>query len=134
MSIKCEGVTQAAVPIDAIKNTDVQLKQRYSKRLESFGYDPKTLGWDTTQHQNARFASILRALPQDQPLSVCDIGCGFGDLRNALLEANLAVTYQGVDINADLISEAKKRHPECNFTERNILLDDDSTPLADWVG
>ncbi|HEY7773172.1 MAG TPA: class I SAM-dependent methyltransferase [Marinagarivorans sp.] len=130
MSIK---VTDTPVQTQAIRASDQQLLARYSGRFESFGYDPKTLGWDTQDHQQIRFASVCRALPSGQPFTLCDIGCGFGDFRYALDRCGLDVVYSGIDINPDLVGEAKKRHPRCGFQVRNILLDDDDTPLADWV-
>lgn len=133
MTISEVDMAQATVNADAIKNTDEQLRARYSNRLHSFGYDPKTLGWDTAQHQNIRFNAISRALPKNKAFSLCDIGCGFGDLRTALVNAGFLLEYHGIDINADLIQEASQRHPDCDFSVRNILLDDDTATVADWV-
>lgn len=114
-----------------IINTDNKLRDRYSIRYRSLGYTPKTLGWDTQNHQALRFASARRFLPT-QSFSLCDIGCGFGDFY-AAFESTPSIDYLGIDINADLINEAKVRYPNAKFLQNNILLDKEKTLLADWV-
>lgn len=114
-----------------ILNIDKKLRDRYSTRYRSLGYSPKTLGWDTKNHQALRFASARRFLP-NQLFSVCDVGCGFGDFYETFENKN-SVDYLGVDINADLINEAKARYPNIKFIQKNILLDKEKSLLADWV-
>lgn len=115
-----------------IEDVDDKLRERYSVRYRAMGYSPKTLGWDTDDHQALRFASARRFLP-DSAFSLCDVGCGFGDFYGALQRSNVAVDYLGLDINADLVKEAKSRYPKVEFLENNILLDSDESILADWV-
>lgn len=115
-----------------LESVDAKLKDRYSSRLSQFGRDPKTLGWDTREHQFYRFKVALEHLPSTA-FSITDIGCGFADFKECLDNAGVKALYSGVDINADLIEQAKSRFPETQFSVENILQSSHQTHLSDWV-
>jgi SAM-dependent methyltransferase len=48
-------------------------------------------------------------------MSICDVGCGFGDLAEYLAERFERVTYTGIDLSPSLVAEARERHPELEF-------------------
>jgi len=78
---------------------------RYSKRLDVYGNDIKTLGWGNESQQSYRFRHTLDAADFTQK-SILDIGCGFGDYYKFLKSAKIAVSaYTGWDINQKLIDE-----------------------------
>jgi SAM-dependent methyltransferase len=82
---------------------------RYSKRYSQMGYDVKTLGWGSKEQQKFRFRQAINSINFDQPKSVLDIGCGFGDLFALLLADKKPIKkFTGWDINPDLIGEANK--------------------------
>jgi ubiquinone/menaquinone biosynthesis C-methylase UbiE len=95
---------------------------RYSTRLREFGVDPRALGWDRKENQNARFAAAAGAV-SFVGRSVLDIGCGladFGDFLHADT-ARAPGSYSGIDINSDLIEVCRQRRPTDTFEVRNIL-------------
>lgn len=92
-----------------VKNTI----QRYGKRLEEFGYSPKTLGW-LKGKQDIRF-NILTSLYDFENKSVLDIGCGFGDLNKTLEKKVKNYTYLGIDLCEDLIKTGRS-----HFNKKNI--------------
>lgn len=55
-------------------------------------------------------------------MSILDIGCAKGGFANMLAEHLKQFSYVGIDINADMISAARKRHPQHQF---HIIEDDD---------
>ena len=59
----------------ALDAADKKLIERYSSRLQKFGCDPRTLGWDTQANQYARF-KIASNLINFQDRKILDIGCG----------------------------------------------------------
>lgn len=61
---------------------------RYAKRLTEFGYDPKTLGWNSGKQQE-RFQVLTSFVPPEACGSVLDVGCGFGDLYGFLLRKGI---------------------------------------------
>lgn len=95
---------------------------RYCGRLKKFGYDPRTLGWGDRQQQHYRFAQTLAGPIEFNARTVLDIGCGFGDYRDFLHESEIAVAaYKGWDINADLVTEASRRHRNDLMTEFSVF-------------
>lgn len=48
-------------------------------------------------------------------ISVLDIGCAKGGFANILQEHLTSFSYVGVDINADMITAARQRHPKHQF-------------------
>ncbi len=89
--------------------------ERYSRRFEEYGYDPKTLGWDKGKQQ-IRF-TILTSQYDFRGKKVLDIGCGFGDL-NQVLEQRVGweYEYRGVDLVPVLMEKAKELYPAENIS------------------
>lgn len=93
-----------------VKNT----QERYHKRLEEFGYSPKSLGW-LKGKQDIRF-DILTSLYNFENKSILDIGCGFGDLNKILRQKASKYSYLGLDLCENLIKVGKEQFPE-NYIE-----------------
>ena len=51
------------------------INSRFNKKFEEFIDDPKSVGWDTKQNQNLRFANATRLIDFKNN-SIVDIGCG----------------------------------------------------------
>lgn len=98
---------------------------RYSRRYQNYGYDARTLGWGSREQQHYRFAQTLTGTMEFAQRSVIDIGCGFGDYLAFLRNAHQDISsYEGWDVNQDLVTEATKRHAGDNgarFSVRNIM-------------
>ncbi len=93
-------------PIEEISKSMIE---RYSNRYNQMGYDVKTLGWGSKEQQEYRFRQAINSINFDQPKSILDIGCGFGDLFALLLADKKPINkFIGWDINPDLIGEANK--------------------------
>jgi len=86
---------------------------RYNKRLQEFGYSPKTLGW-TSGKQEIRFR-ILSEIGELNNSSILDVGCGFGDLFGYLVSKGHKIKYTGIDINKNLIDIGSKLYPSAHF-------------------
>ena len=101
--------------------------ERYRNRYQKFGYDARSLGWSNAEQQHYRFAQTLGASVELSGRSILDIGCGFGDYRDFLArEAQAIRSYQGWDVNPDLVAEATKRHAgddRSSFAVRDFLAD-----------
>lgn len=100
----------------------------YDYRYRKFGYSPKSLGWYTGK-QNMRFELATKGIDFTN-INFFDIGCGFADLYVFLCERNSNIAYTGIDINSELLCEAKeniKRHNlripillHSDFLDKNI--------------
>jgi len=97
-----------------------QLIHFYDSRYEEFGYDVKSVGWGDRASQELRFR-VLSDIADLSGSSVCDLGCGFGDLYPYLMKRFGRIAYTGIDISRKLIEEATRRHPEVSFEARDIL-------------
>ncbi len=102
-----------------------QMIERYSNRYSQFGYDIKTLGWGTIEQQHYRFLMTLSADIDFANKTIVDIGCGFGDYYSFFKNKKIGISsYTGIDINPDLICEARKmsgQESKVNFEVGNLL-------------
>ncbi len=108
-----------------------KLYKHYEGRFKEHGYSYKTLGWGSVATQILRF-KILADIADLSGKSVCDVGCGFGDIYPYLKERFGNIRYHGIDICPTLIGEAKKQFPGVSFEVRNIL-EEPSTEKYDYV-
>lgn len=92
----------------------------YDKRYEEFGYHVKSVGWGDKESQDLRF-KILSEISDLSGCSICDVGCGFGDLYPYLLNRFVEIDYLGIDISKKIVEEAKKRYPSATFEVNDIL-------------
>jgi SAM-dependent methyltransferase len=109
---------------------------RYSGRYAELGYDVKTLGWGSSEQQYYRFKQAIDHISFNNPKSILDIGCGFGDFLALLIaESKPLKEYYGWDINPDLIEESRKiwegKSIKSTFEVMNISKHISSKPTTD---
>lgn len=94
----------------------------YEDRYQRYGYDHKTVGWSSWEQQALRFRVLSEIAPLHDS-TICDIGCGFGDLLDYLRANAWLRAYYGYDLSPSLIREAGNRHlqPDCAFAVGDIL-------------
>lgn len=102
------------------KDTDsLNIIDSYNERYKTFGYSPKTLGWDKETHK-LRYHILLSQWDLNNK-TILDFGCGFGDMHGYAMEKGINLIYYGLDINESLIREGKKREPNANLQVRDIF-------------
>ena len=79
----------------------------YDERFAEHGMSPESLGW-TKGRQDIRFNALLDLL-EGEGNSFLDIGCGFGDLNDALVARDQSYRYLGVDMVENFVDEGKVR-------------------------
>ena len=89
--------------------------QYYSRKVLAHGATPLGVDWSCLPTQEMRFVQLLKLCEFDVPISINDIGCGYGALLAFLRKRyrNKTVDYLGVDISAAMIAHAKKRWKNC---------------------
>lgn len=97
-----------------------KLLHLYEGRYDELKYDVKTIGWRDVESQRLRF-KVLADIANLSGRSVCDLGCGFGDLYHYLKGRFNNICYKGIDLSEKLINEAKQRYPEVQFKVHDIL-------------
>jgi len=85
--------------------------------------------WDHKPKQTLKMHTACYYILGD---SILDVGCGTGDLLDALRCHRYEGTYLGVDQSKDMLKQARRLHPDNIFTKAN-LYDMDHIPLADTV-
>jgi len=120
---------------ETIHDLTAQTVERYSRRYHDLGYHVRTLGWGTTEQQRHRFAMTLTLVLDLTGAEVVDFGCGFGDYYDFLQEAGVPLkSYLGLDINPDLLTEARRRHAgesRTAFAAMDLTEDQDGEPFGD---
>ncbi len=107
--------------------------QRYEARLQEFGYSPETLGWGRHGRQEARFAILAEYALGMPGSSVLDVGCGFADLYDFLVQHKWHGRYTGIEIVPGLLNVARKHHPDLDLRELDITSDDLSLETYDFT-
>jgi len=95
-------------------------RKYYSQRFSKFGADVRTF-WSDSASQIQRF-DVLAKIGKLEGKTILDVGCGFGDLYDYLVVQQIEFDrYIGVDLNSDIIDEARRRYPGGEFHCADIL-------------
>ncbi len=86
----------------------------YEARFADMGHDVRTVGWRTRDEQILRFKALCD-IADLTGASICDVGCGFGDLCDYLQEHFIGFKYTGIDISPSLVHKAGELHPQHRF-------------------
>lgn len=93
---------------------DLSSVQRiYEESLAEHGATAAGVGWGDEQKQRWRFDRLARVVePVMGPISVNDLGCGYGGLYQHLRSAGVDIArYRGHDISERMLDEARARLP-----------------------
>jgi SAM-dependent methyltransferase len=108
------------------------LVEHYNSLLEQFGDSPKAVAWRDRPFQEFRFASVAQVFEHETvPISVYEVGCGLGHMRDFLGRYFPNASYAGCDINPKMIEQALRRDPAARVEVRNIV--DVPPQEADYV-
>jgi len=91
--------------------------------LQMHGDRPEAVRW-SPGGQSLHYECLLDIDESIEGSKVLDYGCGKGDLYQFLKERNISVDYTGSDINENLISLARQKHPEADFRVFDIETDE----------
>ena len=94
--------------------------ERYERRLREHGHSPEALGWGKLGREHVRFQVMAEVVREVGAASVLDVGCGFADLYDHLLQQGWDGDYCGIDIVPGLLAEARRRHTAIDLQEADI--------------
>lgn len=97
----------------------------YLNSFTKFGISAKGVHWNSKENQYLRFKIIKSFIPfSNRSLSILDMGCGFAEFLNYLKQNNISsYKYIGIDCEAFMVEEARKRFPSHDFYVKNALND-----------
>ena len=88
------------------------VERLYSDGILRHGAGPRSVGWKDAASQRLRFAKLAQLLPDapGAPISVNDLGCGYGALFSFLDEmADVQLeAYHGYDISEPMLDHARQ--------------------------
>jgi len=100
-------------------------KEFYHNSIKEFGISAQGVHWNSKYTQYKRFEILTKLIKKHiKSSSIIDVGCGFGEYYNYLLNNNrLPNKYIGIDCEEDMVTISKKRFPSQEFIVQNILED-----------
>lgn len=112
------------------KDITETLRAHYERLFRAHGATAKGVDWgERTADLVCRYAKMAAVIQAGEPgpVSLLDVGCGFGGLCSHLFARHAAIDYTGIDVVADMIDSARTRHPGARFIVGDIL---ESTELG----
>lgn len=106
----------------------------FGRALKAYGTKHKALAWADPERMLRRFqifAGLIAHLGEDQPISVNDLGCGYGPMFDAFgaLPALKNGRYYGYDIAPEMIAAARAR---INDRRAEFIVSHAATHAADY--
>lgn len=82
----------------------------YTESLAKHGASAKGVGWGDTESHQIRLEKMAAVLDDtDGPMTINDLGCGYGALYTYLRERGAEIPlYRGYDISAPMLDEARR--------------------------
>jgi SAM-dependent methyltransferase len=83
----------------------------YAGTLAQHGATPRGVDWSCKPTQELRFIQLLRLCSFTAPISLNDVGCGYGALRGFLRQRHrlASIDYLGVDLSQAMVDSARSR-------------------------
>jgi hypothetical protein len=96
--------------------------EHYEGQLRRHGPTAQGMDWKDEASQRLRF-EILCGVGDLDGRTVCEVGAGVGHLYDFLRDRGIAADYHGIDLSAEMVAAARRRHPSVSFEQRDILRD-----------
>ncbi len=100
------------------------LRAHYERSFRAHGATAKGVDWgERLGDLICRYDKMAAVIPdaEPDPVSLLDVGCGFGGLYDHLLARNIAVNYTGIDVVGHMINHARARHPAQRFILGDVI-------------
>jgi SAM-dependent methyltransferase len=92
----------------------------YRTFFQTYGHRPEGVGWSSKKSQEEKF-EWFDSVAQFNTNSVCDAGCGLGDLYDFILRRHGRADYFGIDAHLPYIEQAKRAYPSGTFIHADIF-------------
>ena len=79
----------------------------YTAKVLEHGATPRGVDWRDAAGQEKRFDQLLRGFALDEPFTIAEVGCGYGALAAHLRRRELAFSYSGYDVSAEMVRAAR---------------------------
>ena len=94
------------------------LHDHYRNTFLNHGPTSRGVDWGdkewAAELRQTKMLEVIKDLPK-QPISLLDVGCGYGALAQTIKKCSININYSGIDVVEDMVQEAKKRNPDYSF-------------------
>lgn len=101
------------------KNYQQRMIDHYVPLISKYGHGVESLDWGSQASQFKRFDVLLESV--NMKGSVLDVGCGLGDLTQALEQKGFQGRYLGVDMVPEMTEQANLKYPDYCFEVQNFF-------------
>ena len=112
----------------------------YDACFDRYGDTARGAGWPNEVDRQTRFdvvLDIVRASRLTNPVDLCDLGCGTGELFGRIREtSNSGIRYFGIDRSRQALARARCKFNTTRFIELDVLTASDrqlSAIICDYV-
>lgn len=93
----------------------------YTAKVLAHGASPEGVDWGCVPTQELRFVQLLRVCDFTEPLSINDLGCGYGALLGFLRKRHRrsVIDYLGIDLSPAMVDQAQhlwRRYRRATFS------------------
>ena len=111
---------------EKLESISMRMKEHYSETFAQFGPTYRGVDWGGEESTLLRYEKMLAVIGRelinpDYPISLLDVGCGYGGLLRYAREEDLEVQYTGIDVVSNMISWAKEHMPDGELVEGDFL-------------
>jgi SAM-dependent methyltransferase len=101
---------QAGAAPSGLASLHAGIAAYYTGTLTRFGATPLGVDWSCEPTQQMRFVQLLKLCDLSAPVSIDDVGCGYGALLAFLHARHPAsvVDYLGIDLSAAMVRRARR--------------------------
>jgi SAM-dependent methyltransferase len=114
-----------------------KVKNLYTKGLEEYGFNSKSVGWKSKEQQYLRFFKLLSVVEnKNDKFSIIDYGCGYTELLVYLIDNGYNVSkYIGYDISFFILKKAKIYLDQNNINSNifDFILSNKINSFADFI-
>jgi len=107
-----------------------RFRQHYAETFARHGATSQGVDWGDPAKLPVRYAKMLEVIEPDcpRPLSLLDVGCGYGGLLTFARQHAVTLDYTGIDVVPEMIESARRTHPDAEFVSGDVLaLSDERT-------
>jgi SAM-dependent methyltransferase len=107
----------------------------YESCLELHGDTHCGVDWPNKQDAETRYRVMLEIVRQaDKPVSLLDFGCGTSHLYEWMRDHGVTgISYSGLDLSPKFVEVSRRKFPEVQYYQADLLLDPDAIPEFDYV-
>ena len=98
----------------------LRIASYYNELVDRYGHDPRACDASSAASLELRY-NVLAGVCDLSGLSVLEVGCGFGDLGVYVRARFPGIRYTGVDLSPRMVEEARRCHPELEFSCGDLM-------------